>query len=134
PDPERVLKIIHEHVAGEDAEIFVGVIDPIDPRVETADEVRERVLRAAEYVSPDQLGTCDDCGFSPFGDDTSTSRDIAFAKIAARVEGDRKSTRLNSSHVEISYAVFCLKKKTAEVRLEPGVPVQALGTTTDRAG
>src|SRR5690349_22480828 len=27
------------------------------------------------------------------------------------VAGDRKSTRLNSSHVEISYAVFCLKKK-----------------------
>src|SRR6266496_5911446 len=30
----------------------------------------------------------------------------------ARDERDRKSTRLNSSHVEISYAVFCLKKKT----------------------
>src|SRR5436309_4536337 len=29
-------------------------------------------------------------------------------------EGDRKSTRLNSSHVKISYAVFCLKKKTSE--------------------
>src|SRR5690349_23693404 len=29
----------------------------------------------------------------------------------AAMEGDRKSTRLNSSHVEISYAVFCLKKK-----------------------
>src|SRR5699024_12105531 len=29
----------------------------------------------------------------------------------AVVEGDRKSTRLNSSHVSISYAVFCLKKK-----------------------
>src|SRR5436305_9639117 len=28
-----------------------------------------------------------------------------------RTEGDRKSTRLNSSHVRISYAVFCLKKK-----------------------
>src|SRR5690349_23847373 len=28
-----------------------------------------------------------------------------------RIAGDRKSTRLNSSHVEISYAVFCLKKK-----------------------
>src|SRR5699024_11747520 len=28
------------------------------------------------------------------------------------VEQDRKSTRLNSSHVSISYAVFCLKKKT----------------------
>src|SRR5690349_24139082 len=30
---------------------------------------------------------------------------------------DRKSTRLNSSHVEISYAVFCLKKKTKHERL-----------------
>src|SRR6266496_4804914 len=30
---------------------------------------------------------------------------------AGRPGGDRKSTRLNSSHVEISYAVFCLKKK-----------------------
>src|SRR3712207_7302682 len=28
-----------------------------------------------------------------------------------RIEGDRKSTRLNSSHANISYAVFCLKKK-----------------------
>src|SRR5690349_22495149 len=34
-------------------------------------------------------------------------------RVSARVGGggDRKSTRLNSSHVEISYAVFCLKKK-----------------------
>src|SRR2546430_7207495 len=31
--------------------------------------------------------------------------------IAARRGGDRKSTRLNSSHSQISYAVFCLKKK-----------------------
>src|SRR5690606_41865105 len=31
--------------------------------------------------------------------------------INARQSGDRKSTRLNSSHVKISYAVFCLKKK-----------------------
>src|SRR5688572_31994955 len=31
--------------------------------------------------------------------------------IAKRLEGDRKSTRLNSSHSQISYAVFCLKKK-----------------------
>src|SRR4051812_49826062 len=36
------------------------------------------------------------------------SRDVRFA-IA--VEIDRKSTRLNSSHMSISYAVFCLKKK-----------------------
>src|SRR6266496_5443567 len=31
--------------------------------------------------------------------------------------GDRKSTRLNSSHVEISYAVFCLKKKKKKKRI-----------------
>ncbi|HEX8065670.1 MAG TPA: cobalamin-independent methionine synthase II family protein [Thermoleophilaceae bacterium] len=85
-DPDRVLGIIREH-APESATVFVGVIDPIDPRVESADEVRDRVLRAAEILGLDRLGTCDDCGFSPFGDDTSTSRDTAFAKIAARVEG-----------------------------------------------
>src|SRR6267378_7159822 len=33
------------------------------------------------------------------------------SRAARRVPRDRKSTRLNSSHVEISYAVFCLKKK-----------------------
>src|SRR5207249_11524416 len=32
-------------------------------------------------------------------------------KITNRIATDRKSTRLNSSHVSISYAVFCLKKK-----------------------
>src|SRR5690349_23725367 len=32
-----------------------------------------------------------------------------------RAYGDRKSTRLNSSHVEISYAVFCLKKKNKDL-------------------
>src|SRR5204862_8250298 len=35
----------------------------------------------------------------------------------ARTAGDRKSTRLNSSHVEISYAVFCLKKKKKENKI-----------------
>src|SRR5438874_6488368 len=33
------------------------------------------------------------------------------SEMFGRVDRDRKSTRLNSSHVEISYAVFCLKKK-----------------------
>jgi 5-methyltetrahydropteroyltriglutamate--homocysteine methyltransferase len=65
----------------------VGVINPIDPRVETPEEVRDRVLEAAEYIPVEQLGTCDDCGFSPFSDDTTTSRETAFAKIRARVQG-----------------------------------------------
>src|SRR5436190_12034534 len=36
-----------------------------------------------------------------------------------RTGGDRKSTRLNSSHTVISYAVFCLKKKKVNDRLQP---------------
>jgi 5-methyltetrahydropteroyltriglutamate--homocysteine methyltransferase len=82
----RVLKIIKEY-AKADHKIFVGVIDPINPRVETAEEVRDRVLEAAEYIPLRQLGTTDDCGFSPFGDDTSTSRETAFEKIRARIVG-----------------------------------------------
>ncbi len=35
----------------------------------------------------ESLGTTDDCGFSPFADETSTTRDTAFAKVKSRVEG-----------------------------------------------
>jgi 5-methyltetrahydropteroyltriglutamate--homocysteine methyltransferase len=87
-DPARVLAIVRDH-APADARIFVGVTDPIDPRVETPHEVRDRVLQAASYIPVERLGTCDDCGFSPFADDTSTSRETAFAKIEARVRGTR---------------------------------------------
>ena len=47
------------------------------------------MLEAAEYIPVGQLGTTDDCGFSPFCDDTSTTPDMAFAKIRSRVEGTR---------------------------------------------
>jgi len=63
------------------------VIDPINPKVETPQEVRDRVLEASDFIPLIQLGTTDDCGFSPFGDDLSTARETAFAKIRARVEG-----------------------------------------------
>jgi 5-methyltetrahydropteroyltriglutamate--homocysteine methyltransferase len=92
PDRAHVLSTIRQHMRP-DQRIFVGVVAPIDPRVETAGEVRDRVLEAAEYIPVDQLGTTDDCGFSPFADDTSTSRDTAFAKIRARVEGTALAAR-----------------------------------------
>jgi 5-methyltetrahydropteroyltriglutamate--homocysteine methyltransferase len=85
-DRARVLKIIRDHLKP-GQRVFVGVVAPIDPRVETPEEVRDRTLEAARYIPVDQLGTTDDCGFSPFCDDTSTTRDTAFAKIRARVEG-----------------------------------------------
>lgn len=85
-DRVRVLKIIREH-RKEDQRIFVGVVAPIDPRIETPQEIRDRILEAARYIPIEQLGTTDDCGFSPFCDDTTTTRDTAFAKIRARVLG-----------------------------------------------
>ena len=85
-DRRRVLKIIRRYMKP-DQRIFVGVVAPIDPRLEWPEEVRDLILEAAEYVPPDRLGTTDDCGFSPFSDDTSTTRDKAFAKITARVRG-----------------------------------------------
>src|SRR4051812_49908422 len=47
------------------------------------------------------------------------ARDQAFPTkvIGLLIERDRKSTRLNSSHMSISYAVFCLKKKSGARRL-----------------
>jgi len=74
--------------------LFVGVTDPIRPRVETPEEVRDRVLEAAEHIPVESLGTTDDCGFSPFADDTSTSREIAFAKIRSRVEGTQLASAI----------------------------------------
>ncbi|PRH79256.1 5-methyltetrahydropteroyltriglutamate--homocysteine methyltransferase [Streptomyces solincola] len=85
-DPERVLAVVAA-TRPPAARVFVGVTDPISRAVETAEEVRDRVLHAARHIPVEHLGTCDDCGFSPFADDTSTSRDLAFAKISARVEG-----------------------------------------------
>lgn len=88
PDRGRVLGLIRDQLQP-DQLIFVGVIDPTDPAVESAEEVRERVIEAAKYLPVSQLGTTDDCGFSPFADDRSTSRDTTFAKIASRVAGTR---------------------------------------------
>ena len=85
-DPVRVLKIIRRHMKPQHR-VFVGVVAPIDPRIESPEDICARVLQAAEYIPLDQLGTTDDCGFAPFCDDTSTPRATAFAKIRARVEG-----------------------------------------------
>jgi len=92
-DRPQVLNIVRKYLKP-DQRVFVGVISPIDPHVETPEEVQERVLEASEYIPIRQLGTTDDCGFAPFSDDTSTSRDTAFAKIRARVLGTQSAARL----------------------------------------
>ena len=96
-DRRHALKVIRKYRKPHQR-IFVGVTAPVDPHVETPEEVRERVLEASEYIAVEQLGTTDDCGFSPFSDDTSTSRDTAFAKIQARVLGTRLAEKLIGGH------------------------------------
>ncbi|WP_136254276.1 cobalamin-independent methionine synthase II family protein [Onishia niordana] len=85
-NPDRALRIVARYLKPEQR-AFIGVIDVNAPEIETAEEVCSRVLAAAQHIPIEQLGTTDDCGFSPFCDDMSTSRETAFAKIRARVQG-----------------------------------------------
>ena len=79
---------------------FMGVINPLNPEVETAEHVRDELLLAAKYIPVERLGATDDCGFSPFSRDVKPkhgspdfARDIAMQKIAARLEGARLARR-----------------------------------------
>ena len=97
-DKDRVYKLIGEHsradANGVKQVAFIGVINPLNPRVETPEEVRDDLLLASKYIPADRLGATDDCGFSPFSIDVKpkhgspdVARDIAFQKIESRVKG-----------------------------------------------
>lgn len=75
---------------------YIGVTNPLNPRVESPEEVRDQLVTAAKYIPKEQLGSTDDCGFSPFSIDVKPNhgspefaRDVAFQKIANRVQGTR---------------------------------------------
>ena len=79
--------------------VFIGVVDPLDPEVESPGAIRDELIDAADRIPKDRLGATDDCGFSPFSIDKKPmhgsadfARDIAFQKIAARVEGARMAS------------------------------------------
>jgi 5-methyltetrahydropteroyltriglutamate--homocysteine methyltransferase len=97
PDRVKVLKVIQRYIKP-DQRIFIDVVAPINLRIEDPNEIRDRILEAADYIPIEQLGTTDDCGFSPFSDDTSTSRDTAFAKIRARVLGTALAAEVIGGH------------------------------------
>src|SRR2546430_12802340 len=75
-------------------------------------EIYTLSLHDALPISPDGLGLAE-IGNSIDGCDAAGLRPICCLRRPAFDRGsqDRKSTRLNSSHSQISYAVFCLKKK-----------------------
>ncbi len=97
-DKERVYKLLGQY-SRQDANgvaqvCFIGVINPLNPRVETAEEVRDDLLLASQHIPKERLGSTDDCGFSPFSIDNKpkhgspdVARDIAFLKITSRVKG-----------------------------------------------
>lgn len=89
---ERALKVVARYLKP-NQRAFIGVIDVNSPHIESPEEVCDRVLEAARFIPLSQLGTTDDCGFSPFCDDVSTSRETAFAKIRARVQGTLMASR-----------------------------------------
>ena len=101
-DKERVYRLVGEH-SRDDANgvpqvCFIGVIDPLNPTVETAEQVADALTTAANFIPKERLGATDDCGFSPFSIDEKPkhgspdfARDVAFQKITARVAGAQQA-------------------------------------------
>src|SRR5207253_3831569 len=65
------------------------------------------------------IATARRLGAQVWGYDVRAAVKEQVESLGAKFLEDRKSTRLNSSHVAISYAVFCLKKKKQRIRLPP---------------
>jgi len=78
---------------------FMGVINPLNPEVESAEHVKNELVTAAKHIPVERLGATDDCGFSPFSRDVKPkhgspdfARDVAMQKIANRIEGARMAS------------------------------------------
>jgi methionine synthase II (cobalamin-independent) len=99
-DKDRVYQLIGENLRSDANGVaqmaYIGVINPLNPRVESPEEVRDALVRAANFIPAEQLGATDDCGFSPFSIDEKPNhgspdfaRETAWQKIRNRVEGTR---------------------------------------------
>jgi methionine synthase II (cobalamin-independent) len=99
-DKDRVYQLIGENLRDDANGVaqmpYIGVINPLNPRVESPEEVRDALVRAANFIPRERLGATDDCGFSPFSIDEKPShgspefaRDTAWQKIRNRVAGTR---------------------------------------------
>jgi methionine synthase II (cobalamin-independent) len=97
-DRDAVYKMVGEH-SRDDANgvpqmCYVGVTVTQSPRPESSQEICDQLVRAANFIPKERLGSTDDCGFSPFSIDEKPNhgspdyaRDVAFQKIKNRVEG-----------------------------------------------
>jgi methionine synthase II (cobalamin-independent) len=102
-DKEKVYRLCAENrrddANGVAQVCFMGVIDPLTPEVETAEQIKDDLVTAAKHIPPERLGATDDCGFSPFSRDEKPkhgspdfARDVAMQKISARLEGARMAS------------------------------------------
>jgi methionine synthase II (cobalamin-independent) len=75
---------------------YIGTCVPQSPRPESPQEICDQLLKAANFIDKQRIGSTDDCGFSPFSIDEKPNhgspdyaREIAFQKIKNRVEGTK---------------------------------------------
>ncbi|MEN3265323.1 5-methyltetrahydropteroyltriglutamate--homocysteine methyltransferase [Pseudonocardia sp.] len=98
-DRDPVYETIGQHLRDADGVpqmAYIGTTVTQSPRVESPQEIADQLIRAANFIPKEQLGSTDDCGFSPFSIDEKPNhgspdyaRDVAFQKITSRVEGSR---------------------------------------------
>ncbi|MFN2478447.1 MAG: 5-methyltetrahydropteroyltriglutamate--homocysteine methyltransferase [Pseudonocardiaceae bacterium] len=94
PVYQSIGKHLRDDADGVAQMAYIGVINPGNPRIESAEEVRDALVRASNFIPKERIGATDDCGFSPFSIDEKPNhgspdyaRDVAFQKITNRVEG-----------------------------------------------
>ncbi|MBA2473149.1 MAG: hypothetical protein H0V41_13285 [Pseudonocardiales bacterium] len=94
PVYESIGKHLRDDANGVAQMAYIGVINPGNPRIESAEEVRDALVRASNFIPKERIGATDDCGFSPFSIDEKPNhgspdyaRDVAFQKITNRVQG-----------------------------------------------
>jgi methionine synthase II (cobalamin-independent) len=96
PVYESIGKYSREEADGVAQMCYLGVTVTQSPRPESAQEICNQLVRAANFMPKERIGSTDDCGFSPFSIDEKPNhgspdyaRDIAFQKITNRVVGTR---------------------------------------------
>lgn len=92
-DIRKTLRLLG-HVIKPFQRVFVGVTNPNSEVLETPEEVCDLIIEATKFIPVEQLGTTDDCGFSPFADDDGTRRELAYNKIKSRLEGTKLAEKI----------------------------------------
>lgn len=96
PVYESIGKHSRDDANGVAQMVYLGCISGQSPRAESPQEVCDLLVKLANYIPKERIGSTDDCGFSPFSIDEKPqhgspdyARDVAFQKITNRIEGTK---------------------------------------------